>query len=418
MKRIRKITKHDRGAGTMEYGLIAATIAVGALGGMMATGDGVHNTFCVVGRAVAGSDSACALRVASNPGGGQTGGGSGAGGVDNGGQTGGAGGNGGVTPGGETEAERIAREAAEEAARLAAEEAARVAAEEAARLAAEEAERQRLAAEEAARLAAEAEAVRLAAEAEAARLAAEAEAARLAAEAAAEAERIRLAEEAARLAAEQEAARLAAEAAAAEAARLAAIASRQQAVYTAAKTEYDRLAATAFSYGTSTFTNFGYSGNIVQVIRDLPAGTLVDWAFRPTQTISGWVGQNGTVSTVTGVSDGLVVNGQRTAFTSEISANQYRALSTGLMATVSNAVLRTYRVERSNATFSTVMTMDMNPTTGFPTKRYEYDAATGQFLRGFTFTPQNGAYYSGWWRGQGTWTVDPTITSAPEALVR
>ena len=402
MKRLKHITKDSRGAGTMEYGLIAATIALGAIGGIAATGDGASDTYCRVSRAVAGSDNVCALRVASNPGGGQTGGGGGAGGVDNGGgQTGGGGSNGGVTPGGETEEERAARLAAEEAARVAAEAAA---AAELARLAAE-AEAARIAAEQAAAAAAAAEAARLAAEAEAARLAAEAAAA-------AEAERLRLE-------AEAEAARIAAEQAAAAAAAAAQVAAQQLAVFNTAKTEYERLqAVSGWNYSTPTANvYFGGTGKIATKVFG-PGFTLTDYSFQVSSVINGWNFANGTVGGVFGINDGLSVNGNRAVFFAETSAFEYKAMSSGLNTQLPKVAFRSYQIERSNTPLTTIITTDMNTATGFPTVRYEYNAANGQFLRGFRFTPRSGGAASQWWRGEGTWAVDPTITSAPTALVQ
>ena len=45
MKSIRKLFKNDKGATAIEYGLIAALIAVAAIGAMSTLGDSLSNTF-------------------------------------------------------------------------------------------------------------------------------------------------------------------------------------------------------------------------------------------------------------------------------------------------------------------------------------------------------------------------------------
>jgi pilus assembly protein Flp/PilA len=42
---LRKITKHSKGATAIEYGLIAALIAVAAITAMQGLGNGLKNTF-------------------------------------------------------------------------------------------------------------------------------------------------------------------------------------------------------------------------------------------------------------------------------------------------------------------------------------------------------------------------------------
>jgi pilus assembly protein Flp/PilA len=49
MKTIRKFLKNDKGATAIEYGLIAALIAVAAIGAMSSLGDKLTNTFNSVG---------------------------------------------------------------------------------------------------------------------------------------------------------------------------------------------------------------------------------------------------------------------------------------------------------------------------------------------------------------------------------
>ena len=49
MKTIRKFFKNDKGATAIEYGLIAALIAVAAIGAMSSLGDKLGNTFNKVG---------------------------------------------------------------------------------------------------------------------------------------------------------------------------------------------------------------------------------------------------------------------------------------------------------------------------------------------------------------------------------
>ena len=45
MKTIRKLFKNDKGATAIEYGLIAALIAVAAIGAMSSLGGKLNNTF-------------------------------------------------------------------------------------------------------------------------------------------------------------------------------------------------------------------------------------------------------------------------------------------------------------------------------------------------------------------------------------
>ncbi|MCW2350326.1 pilus assembly protein Flp/PilA [Sphingobium sp. B1D7B] len=45
MKTLRKLFKNDKGATAIEYGLIAALIAVAAIAGMSAIGGSLGNTF-------------------------------------------------------------------------------------------------------------------------------------------------------------------------------------------------------------------------------------------------------------------------------------------------------------------------------------------------------------------------------------
>jgi pilus assembly protein Flp/PilA len=49
MKTIRKFLKNDKGATAIEYGLIAALIAVAAIGAMSSLGTKLTNTFNSVG---------------------------------------------------------------------------------------------------------------------------------------------------------------------------------------------------------------------------------------------------------------------------------------------------------------------------------------------------------------------------------
>lgn len=49
MKMFRKMLKNDKGATAIEYGLIAALIAVAAIGAMSSLGDKLTNTFNSVG---------------------------------------------------------------------------------------------------------------------------------------------------------------------------------------------------------------------------------------------------------------------------------------------------------------------------------------------------------------------------------
>lgn len=49
MKAIRKLFKNDKGATAIEYGLIAALIAVAAIGAMTSLGSKLQNTFNSVG---------------------------------------------------------------------------------------------------------------------------------------------------------------------------------------------------------------------------------------------------------------------------------------------------------------------------------------------------------------------------------
>lgn len=49
MQTIRKFFKNEKGATAIEYGLIAALIAVAAIGAMSTLGDNLTNTFNTVG---------------------------------------------------------------------------------------------------------------------------------------------------------------------------------------------------------------------------------------------------------------------------------------------------------------------------------------------------------------------------------
>lgn len=49
MQTIRKFFKDNKGATAIEYGLIAALIAVAAIGAMSTLGDNLENTFNAVG---------------------------------------------------------------------------------------------------------------------------------------------------------------------------------------------------------------------------------------------------------------------------------------------------------------------------------------------------------------------------------
>lgn len=53
MSIIRKILKNEKGATAIEYGLIAALIAVAAITGMTALGSSLNSTFSTVGNTVA-----------------------------------------------------------------------------------------------------------------------------------------------------------------------------------------------------------------------------------------------------------------------------------------------------------------------------------------------------------------------------
>lgn len=48
MSFIRKLLKNEKGATAIEYGLIAALVAVAAIGGMSALGSSLTNTFSTV----------------------------------------------------------------------------------------------------------------------------------------------------------------------------------------------------------------------------------------------------------------------------------------------------------------------------------------------------------------------------------
>ncbi|MET3435688.1 Flp family type IVb pilin [Sphingomonas sp. 1185] len=58
MKTIRKMMKDSKGATAIEYGLIAALIAVAAIGAMQTLGNSLHNTFTNISTRLNGASSA------------------------------------------------------------------------------------------------------------------------------------------------------------------------------------------------------------------------------------------------------------------------------------------------------------------------------------------------------------------------
>ena len=55
MKKFISLIKNNKGATAIEYGLIAALIAVAAIGALSAIGDNLNDTFTTVGGALKGS---------------------------------------------------------------------------------------------------------------------------------------------------------------------------------------------------------------------------------------------------------------------------------------------------------------------------------------------------------------------------